>query len=117
MNSERLFVVRKVWELVELCAEQRRHCRWVNMEDFCNALDSWQIGRKDASSALRELEQGIYLLTMTRGEDEEITDIVITPPTYRCSECRLMVSSRLDWEDHLPVCRRQQAKMRRLGLL
>jgi hypothetical protein len=41
---------------------------------------------------------------MTRGEDDEITDIVITPPAYRGSGCRLMVSSGFDWEDHLPDC-------------
>jgi hypothetical protein len=40
MNSERLFIVHKVWQLVELSAEQRRRCRWVNMYDFRNALDS-----------------------------------------------------------------------------
>ena len=79
MNPESDFIVRKVWELVELCAEQRRHCRWVNMEDFRNALDSWEIGRKDAYAALLELEQGNYLLTMRRGEGDTITDIVITP--------------------------------------
>jgi hypothetical protein len=111
------FAVSKVLELVELCAEQRRHCRWVNMEDFRNALDSCEIGRKDAYCALRELEQGIYLLTMTRGEDDEITDIVITPPTYRCHACRLIVSSRQDWEDHLPDCLRQQDKLRIYGIL
>jgi hypothetical protein len=87
------------------------------MVDFRLALDSWEIDRKDAYGALRELEQGIYLLTMTRAEDDTITDIVITPPVYRCPECRLMVSSRLDWEDHLPDCLRQQAKMRKLGIL
>ena len=111
------FAVSKVLELVELCAEQRGRCRRVNMEDFRNALDSWEIGRKEAYAAQRGLEQSNYLLTMTRGEDDEITDIVITPPAYRCPDCRLMVSSRLDWEDHLPDCLRQQAKMRRLGLL
>ena len=79
MNPESDFIVRKVWELVELCAEQRRHCRWVNMEDFRNALDSWEIGRKDAYAALLELEQGNYLLTMRRGEGDTITYIVITP--------------------------------------
>jgi hypothetical protein len=40
MNSERLFIVHKVWQLVGLSAEQRRRCRWVNMYDFRNALDS-----------------------------------------------------------------------------
>src|ERR1700739_3149313 len=93
MNCE-LWVVRKVWELVGLCAEQRIRGRWVNMYDFCHALDSWEIARKDAYAALRELERRNYLLTMTRGEDDEITDIVITPPVYRCPDCRLMVSSR-----------------------
>jgi hypothetical protein len=87
MNSERLFVLRKVWELVELCAEKRRRCRWVNMEDFRNALDGWEIGRKDVYAALRELERENYLLTMTRGEDDEVMDIIITPPTYRRSCC------------------------------
>ena len=111
------FAVSKVLELVELCAEQRGRCRRVNMEDFRNALDSWEIGRKEAYAALRGLEQSNYLLTMTRGEDDEITDIVITPPIYRCPDCRLMVSSRLDWEDHLPDCLRQREKMRRLGLI
>ena len=111
------FVGRKVWELVELCADQRRHCRWVNMSDFHNALDSWEIDLKEANAVLFELEQKNYLLAMTRGEGDEITDIILTPPIYRCPDCRLMVSSRLDWEDHLPDCRHQQAKMRRLGLL
>jgi hypothetical protein len=60
MHSESSFIVRKVWELVELCAELRRRCRWVNMEDFRNACDSWQIDRKDAYSALRVLEQMNY---------------------------------------------------------
>ncbi len=107
MNSERLFVVRKVWELVELCADQRRRrCRWVNLPEFRDALDSWQIGRKEAYAALRELEGRNYLLTMTRGEDDEIADIILTPPTYRCHACRLIVSSRLDWEDDLPGCPR-----------
>jgi hypothetical protein len=46
------FAVSKVLQLVELCAEQRRRCRWVNMYDFRNALDSWEIGRKDAHAAL-----------------------------------------------------------------
>jgi hypothetical protein len=87
------------------------------MHDFRDALDSWENGRKEAYDALRELERENYLLTMTRGEDDEITDIILTPPTYRCHECRLMVSSRQDWEDHLPDCLRQRAKMRRLGLL
>jgi hypothetical protein len=117
MNSEWLFIVRKVWELVELCAEKRGRCRWVNMHDFGNALDSWEIDRKRAYAALRVLEQKNYLVTMTRAEDDEITNIVITPPTYRCIECRLMVSSRQDWEDHLPDCLRQQEKLRRIGLL
>jgi len=111
------FAARKVWELVELCADQRRRCRWVNMEDFRNALDSWEISRKEAYAVLCELERRNYLLTMTRGEKEEITDIVITPETYRCNHCRLVVSSRLDWEDHLPVCLRQREKLRRCGLL
>jgi hypothetical protein len=117
MNPESVFIVRKVWELVELCAEQRRHCRWVNMEDLRNALDSWEIGRKEAYAALRELEQKNDLLTLTRGEDDEITDIVITPPTCRCPECRLMVCSRQDWDDHLPNCLRQREKLRRFGLI
>jgi hypothetical protein len=56
-------------------------------------------------------------LTMARGEDDEITDIVITPPTYRCPECPLMVSSRQDWEDHLSDCLRQREKLRRSGML
>lgn len=111
------FVVRKVLELVELCSEKRGRCRRVNMENFRNALDSWEIGRKEAYAALRELEQGIYLLTMMRGEDDTITDIVITPPTYRCNHCRLMISSRQDWEDHLPDCLHQREKLHRLGLL
>jgi hypothetical protein len=110
------FVVSKVLELVELCSEKRRHCRWVNLDDFRNACDSWEIDRKDAYGALRELEGKNYLLTMTRGEDDTITDIVITPETFRCNHCRLVVSSRQDWEDHLPDCLRQQAKMRRLGI-
>ena len=117
MHSERRFIVRKVWELVELCADQRRHCRWVNMVDIRNALDSWEIGLKEANAALLELEQKNYLLTMTSGEDDKITAIIITPPIYRCPDCRLMVSSRLDWEDHLPDCLHQRRKLRRLGLL
>jgi hypothetical protein len=117
MNSEWLFIGRKVWELVELCAEKRGRCRWVNMHDFGNALDSWEIGRKELYASLRGLEKRNYLLTMTRGEDDEITDIVITPATYRCPDCRLMVSSRLDWEDHIPDCLRLQEKLRRIGLL
>jgi hypothetical protein len=112
-----IFAVRKVWELVELCADQRRRCRWVDLDDFRNAVDSWQIGRKEAYAVLRELERRNYLLTMTSGEDDDITDIVITPPIYRCHGCRLIVSSREDWEDHLPDCRRQQKKMWRLGLI
>jgi hypothetical protein len=111
------FVVSKVLELVELCAEKRGRCRWVNMHDFRDALDSWEISRKEAYAVLRELERRNYLLTMTRGEEEEITDIVITPETFRCNHCRLVVSSRLDWEDHLPVCRHQQEKLRRFGLI
>jgi hypothetical protein len=117
MNSEWPFIVRKVWELAELCAEQRRRCRWVNLDDFRSALDGWEIGRKEAYAALRELERENYLLTMTRGEDDEITDIILTPTTYRCADCRLVISSRLDWEDHLPGCLRQQEKMRKLGIL
>jgi hypothetical protein len=111
------FVVNKVLELVELCAEQRRHCRWVNMENFRSARDSSETGRAEAYAALRELEQRNYLLAMTRGDDDTITDIVITPERFRCHHCRLMVSSRLDWEDHLPDRLRQQTKMRRLGIL
>lgn len=117
MNTEGLFIVWKVWELVELCAEKPRRCRRVNMEDFRNACDSWEIGRKEAYAALRGLEQRNYLLTITRGEADEITDIVITPPTYRCPDCRLMVSSRQDWEDHLPDCLLQQKKLRRVGII
>lgn len=117
MHPESRFIVRKVWELVELCAEQRGRCRWVNMNDFRDALDSGEIGRKDACGALRELERRNYLLAMTRGDDDEITDIVITPERFRCHECRLVISSRLDWEEHLPDCLRQQEKMRRLGLI
>jgi hypothetical protein len=64
------FAVSKVLELVELCAERRRRCQWVNMDDFRNACESWEIGRKEAHDALRELEQKNYLLTMTSGEDE-----------------------------------------------
>src|SRR5450631_2209927 len=94
MNSEWRFTIRKVWELVELCAERRRRCQWVNMVDFRAAVDSWEIDRKEAHAALRELERKNYLLAMTRGEDDEITEIVITPPQYRCPDCRLMVSSR-----------------------
>jgi hypothetical protein len=30
---------------------------------------------------------------------------------------RLLIISRQDWEDHLPDCLRQQAKMRRIGLI
>ena len=117
MNPESVFIVRKVWELVELCAERRRRCQWVNMDDFRNACESWEIGRKEAYAGLWELERRNYLLTMNRGEDGEITGIVVTPPTYRCHRCRLMVSSRQDWEDHLPDCLRQQKKMRRIGVL
>ena len=117
MNYESPFLLRKTWELVELCADQRRHCRWVNLDEFRNALDSWEIGRKEAYSVLRELEQKNYLASMANVEDHEITEIVITPPTYRCHECRLIVSSRSDWEDHLPNCLRQRAKMERLGLI
>jgi hypothetical protein len=80
------------------------------MGDFHNALDSWEIGRKEAYAALRELERRNYLLAMARGEGDEITEIVITPPTYRCHACRLVVSSREDWEDHLPACLRQREK-------
>jgi hypothetical protein len=116
MNTE-LFVVRKVWELVELCAGQRKRGRWVNMDDFHNALESWEIGSKEANAGLLELEQRNYLVTMNREDDDEITDIIITPPQYRCPDCRLMVSSRQNWEDHLPDCRRQQAKMRKLGII
>jgi hypothetical protein len=87
------------------------------MRDFCNALDAWQIGWKKAYAALAVLEQRNILLTMTRREDGEISEIIITPATYRCHHCRLVVSSQLDWEDHLPDCRRQQARMRRLGLI
>lgn len=111
------FTVSKVLELVELCSEKRRHCRWVNLAEFRDALDSWEIDRKDAYTALRELERRNYLLAMTRGEDDEITDITLTPPIYRCPDCRLMVSSRQDWEDHLPGCLRQREKLRRLGLI
>jgi hypothetical protein len=94
MNSERRFIIRKVWELVQLCSDQRRRCRWVNLAEFRNALDSWEIGRKEAYAALQELERGNYLLAMTRGEDDEITDITLTPPIYRCPDCRLIVASR-----------------------
>jgi hypothetical protein len=47
---------------------------------------------------------------------EPITAIIITPPIYPCSDCRLMVSSHQDWEDHLPDCLRQREKMRKLGM-
>jgi hypothetical protein len=117
MSSQGLFIVRKVWEFVDQCAEKRGRCRWVKMHDFRDALDSWEIGRNNAYAALRGLERNNYLLTMTRGEDDELTDIVITPPTYRCHECRLMVSSRRDWEDHLPDCLRQREKLQRIRLL
>ena len=117
MNSESRFIVRKVWKLAQLCAEQRRRFRWVNLAEFRDALDGWEIDRKEAYAALRELERKNYLLVMTRGRDDEITDVVITPDRFRCHACRLMVSSRLDWEDHLPGCLRQQEKMRRLGIL
>lgn len=70
-----------------------------------------------AYAALRELERKNYLLTMNSGEDDDITDIVITPESFRCADCRLIVSSRQEWEDHLPDCLRQREKMRRLGLL
>jgi hypothetical protein len=42
------------------------------MEDFSNALDRWQIDRKDAYAALRALEQKNYLLTITCGEHDEL---------------------------------------------
>ena len=38
------------------------------MVDLHDALDSWEIGRKEAYTALRELERRNYLLTMARGE-------------------------------------------------
>lgn len=117
MNSEELFIVRKVWEFVEQCAEQRGRCRWVRMTDFWDALDSWGIGKEESYTALRQLEGRYYLVLMTRGEEGAITDIVITPETYRCPDCRLMVCSRQDLEDHLPDCLRQQAKLRRIGLI
>jgi len=117
MNSRGLSIYRKVWELVELCSEKHRRCRRVNIENFRNACDGWDIGREEVYAALHSLERSNYLLTMTRGEDDEITDIVITPPTYRCLDCRLMVSSHQDWEDHLPDCLRQQKKQRRVGRL
>jgi hypothetical protein len=83
-----------------------------------SASSNWlQCRGRQAYAVLRELERRNYLLTMTRGEEEEITDIVITPETFRCNHCRLVVSSRLDWEDHLPVCRHQQEKLRRFGLI
>ena len=87
------------------------------MEDFRNALDSWEIDRKDAYAALLELQRRNYLLAMTRGEDDAVSDIVITPPTYRCHACRLVVSSRQDWEDHIPICLRQREKLRKFGLI
>jgi hypothetical protein len=90
VNSEGRFIIRKVWELVQLCSDQRRRCRWVNLADFRDALDSWEIGRKEAYAALRELERRNYLLTMTRGDDDTITDIVITPERFRCNHCRLV---------------------------
>jgi hypothetical protein len=92
MHSESHFIVRKVWELAGLCAERRRRCRWVNMKHFRDALDSWEIGRKTAYAVLRELERRNFLLAMTRQEEEDITDIVITPETFRCNHCRLVVS-------------------------
>jgi hypothetical protein len=49
MNSESGFIVRKVWELVELCADQRRHCRRVDLAEFRDALDSWEIDGKEAT--------------------------------------------------------------------
>ena len=49
-----------------LCAERRMRCRWVNMYALRNALDSWEIGRKEAYAALGELERKNYLLTMIR---------------------------------------------------
>ena len=61
-----------------------------DMHDFRNALDSWEISRKEADTALRGLERKNYLLMMTSGEDNDITDIVITPPAYPCPDCRLM---------------------------
>jgi hypothetical protein len=77
MHSESTFNIRKVWELVGHCAEQRAHGHWVNMGDFHNALDSWEIGRKEADATIQDLEHQNYLLTMTSEEDDEITDIVI----------------------------------------
>jgi hypothetical protein len=94
---------------------RRETGRWVNKHDFRNALDSWVIGKKDAYAVLRDLEQRNCLSTMTRGRDDEKTDIVITPESFRCLECRLVVSSRQEWEIHLPDCRHQLEKMRRLG--
>jgi hypothetical protein len=111
------FAVSKVLELVELCAEKRGRCHRVNMDDFRNAIDGWEIGRKEAHNALRVLERKIYLLTMSSRQDDEITDIVITTPTYRCHECRLVVSSRQEWEDHLPDYLHQRGKSRKLGLI
>ena len=116
MNSEH-WVACKIWELVELCAEQRGRIRKVNLAEFHEALDSWEIGRKDAYAALEELEQRNYLLAMTPIDGDTIGDILITPERFRCNHCRLVVSSRLDWEDHLPDCLRQQAKMHRLRLI
>jgi hypothetical protein len=93
MHSESKFILRKLWELAQLCAEKRGRGRWINMRDFRDALDCSQIGWKEAHAGLSVLEQRNYLLLMTRGEDGEITDIAITPPTYRCHGCRLMVSA------------------------
>ena len=71
MNPEWPFTVRKVWELVELCAERRRRCRSVNMHDFRNALDSWEIGRKEVYAACGSWSRKTCLLTMTRGGGSE----------------------------------------------
>ena len=87
------------------------------MTSAMHAIAGRSAGRKRTPPCVGSIERKIYLLTMTPGEEEEITDIVITPETFRCNHCRLVVSSRLDWEDHLPACLRQREKLRRLGLI
>jgi hypothetical protein len=106
------FLLKKVWEVAQNCVDEKKKGWSVKMEEFGDAMDALDFGRKQVREALEVLEYRELVITFA-DENDHLKAIGIVPQRYQCWHCNMWLDMQNDPEGHMELCLRRQKKIER----
>jgi hypothetical protein len=111
-NVSRKFLINKVLETAQDFVDTDRKGWRVKMREFHDAMDAFDFSGREVREAIAFLEARMIMISFT-DHDGHIYAISVVPQRYRCEFCNMWLDMQDDPEDHIDLCRRLQAKMKR----